>query len=236
MKWIVVAVLVLCTSGSARADATAEARARYHHGLALFNEGRFEEARAEFEAGYDLQPLPLFLFNAAQAARRAGERARALDLYKRFVAADPESSQRAEADQHIAELAPAGSVQPAQPGQPQPPAPQPSPQPQPQPSPQPQPQLAVSSSPPPPSAPPHWSHDVAGGVLLGVGVAAVVAGATLTGVAGARLDAADNSYDAFDSAHHTTPLFIAGGVTLGVATICLVGSAIRYSLVARRRR
>src|SRR6185369_10531348 len=74
MRWLVVAVVLCCAMGSAHADTTAE-------------------ARAEFEAGYDLQPLPLFLFNAAQAARRAGERARALELYKRFVAADPESSQ-----------------------------------------------------------------------------------------------------------------------------------------------
>ena len=236
MRWLVVAVVLCCAMGSAHADSTAEARAHYHHGLALFNEGRFAEARAEFEAGYDLQPLPLFLFNAAQAARRAGERARALELYKRFVAADPESSQRAEADQHIAELAPFESAPPPRPS-PSPPSPSPPSPSAPSPSaPSPSPESPPSTTPSPSPAPARWSHDVAGGVLLGVGLAAAVAGATLTGIAGARLDDADTSYDAFDRAHHTTPLFIAGGVTLGVAALCFVGSAIRYSLVARRRR
>src|SRR6185312_4437562 len=88
MRALVVALTLLCAAGVARADATAEARAHYKEGLALFNEGRFVAARAAFEAGYQLQPLPLFLFNAAQAARRADDAAGALALYRKFVAAD----------------------------------------------------------------------------------------------------------------------------------------------------
>jgi hypothetical protein len=71
-------------------------------------------------------------------------------------------------------------------------------------------------------------------VLASIGIAAAIAGTTLTGIAGARLNSADTNYDTFDVAHRTTPLFISGGVVLGAATVFLVGSAVRYSLVARR--
>ena len=99
----------------AHADATSEARAHYRHGLQLFNEKKFVTAEEEFEAGYQLQPLPLFLFNAAQAARRAGRSVRALELYKKFIAADPQSSQRNEADRYILELEPASTAAPPSP-------------------------------------------------------------------------------------------------------------------------
>jgi tetratricopeptide (TPR) repeat protein len=220
MKALVVVLLSLacCFGGSARADATAEARAHYRHGLSLFNEGQFDEARAEFEAGYSIQPLPLFLFNAAQSARRGNDRARALELYRRFVAADPDSSLRAEAEQYIADLGPfepRPSASPPEPAETRAPS-------------------VVRSYSQPPSPRGRWARDATGGVLAGIGIAAAIAGATLTGIAGARLNGAGTNYDTFDTAHRTTPLFISGGVVLGAGTVFLVGSAIRYSLVARR--
>jgi hypothetical protein len=216
MKALVVVISLACSAGGgARADATAEARVHYRHGLSLFNERKFEAARAEFEAGYSIQPLPLFLFDAAQAARRANDRARALDLYKRFVNADRESSFRTKAEQYIAEL---------DPSDPRPSVSLPSPADARAPS-------VVQPFPPRPSL---WARDTAGGVLAGLGIAAAITGATLTGIAGARLNGADSNYDTFDAAHRTTPLFIGGGIVLGAAAVFLVGSTVRYSLVASR--
>jgi tetratricopeptide (TPR) repeat protein len=182
------ALVLACLVGAAHADVAAEARAHYRHGLTLFNEGRFGAAREEFEAGYQLQPLPLFLFNAAQAARRAGDPDRALSLYRQFVAADPQSSLRAEAEQHLAELAP-------------PPSPAP----------------LVVAAPPPAPIPVRWSRDRAGATLTALGAAAAVAGAILVGIGGARYAAAQNSYGSYDSAQKAGPLVISGGVTLGGA-------------------
>lgn len=227
-----VALLVLTVVAAARADSTVEARAHYRHGVALFNEGRFADARAEFEAGYELQPLPLFLFNAAQAARRADQNTRALELYKKFVSVDPQSSQRAEAEQHIAELEPRAAEPPrAAPAD----------------APAAAPAgaaivgtavaRAVVAAPPLVVAPARrrWSRDAAGGTLVGLGVAAAAAGAVLVGIGGARIADAQRSYDNFDAATRAGPLVTAGGVTLGVAAALLVAGAIRYGVAARRR-
>jgi tetratricopeptide (TPR) repeat protein len=198
----------------AHADPTSEARTHYRRGLTLFNEKKFTAAEEEFEAGYQLQPLPLFLFNAAQAARRAGHSTRALELYKKFVAGDPQSSQREEAERRILELEPASPSQVA-----------PSPAPPP-------PQLLIA----PPPEKPHWSRDPAAGALVGIGLAALAGGAIVLGIGGARLANAQSSYDSFDSAHNSQPLFIGGGITLGIGAALVLGGAIRYAMVRRASR
>jgi tetratricopeptide (TPR) repeat protein len=247
---LVFALVVLC--GIARADAGAEARAHYRHGRALFEQGQFDAARVEFEAGYRIKPLPLFLFNAAQAARHADDRARALELYKRFMAADPGSSLRAEAEQHIAELEPRDSA-PLPPGSgaapvAAPPAGEAVSAPA-GPPPRPAPGAASSTATvvPPngalalplgtsaPAAPRRWPRDPAGGVLAGLGSAAAVAGGALLVVAEVRIGDAQTSYDNFDAAHRVTPLLISAGVTLGLSAALLINSAIRYGVVARRQ-
>jgi tetratricopeptide (TPR) repeat protein len=204
-------ILICLLIGSAHGDATSQARAHYRLGLTLFDQGSFEAARNEFEAGYRLQPLPLFLFNAAQAARRAGDSLRALALYRQFVAADPYSSQRAEAEKYIGELAPSSTD-----------------------SPNPKPVLVVTAPPPPP--PVRWSRDKAGATLTALGAVAAVAGAILVGVGGARVAAAHNNYASFDSAQHAMPLLASGGVALGTGAVLLIGGAIRFGVVARRAR
>jgi tetratricopeptide (TPR) repeat protein len=217
MRAVVVALVVACSGAAARADAPGEARAHYQRGLALYNEGRFAAARGEFEAGHQLQPLPLFLFNEAQAARRDGDEKGALALYRQFVAADPQSAERAEAEARIAELsakAPAPSADARTPP-------------------------AVAASPPVVAAPSLRAparHDVADTALLTIGATGAAAGAVLLGIGGARLADAQSSYASYDDAQHATPLVASGAVLLGVGGVLVITGAIRYDLVKRRHR
>ncbi len=66
-------VLALLTAAAPAPDAVAEARKHFEAGRALYAVGRFQDAAAEFEAGFVLAPRPLFVFNAAQALRRLAE-------------------------------------------------------------------------------------------------------------------------------------------------------------------
>jgi tetratricopeptide (TPR) repeat protein len=100
---LVVAALLLLVSSTVRADPVVEAKARFEKGTALYAIERWDEAIAEFEAGYLLQPLPSFLFNIAQAHRQAGRRERAVKYYQKYLELDPEASDRAEVEKLIVE-------------------------------------------------------------------------------------------------------------------------------------
>jgi hypothetical protein len=219
-----VALLALqAAAGTARGDGApgdsteVAARARFQSGLALFKAGLFEAAEQEFELGYSMKPLPLFLFNAAQAARRANQPVTALALYRKFVTLDIETPQRAEALERIAELEQVVKSLP-------PPSP---------------PGVARPAASPIAVARPaarRWYLDPAGGALLGVGAAASLAGVVVLGVGGARVLDAERSYGSFDAAHQATPLLIAGGVTLGLGVALLAVAVVRYALVRRDLR
>ena len=46
----------------------------------------------EFQGLYEQKPQPILLFNLAQAHRKAGHKAQALDLYERYLREAPSSS------------------------------------------------------------------------------------------------------------------------------------------------
>lgn len=73
----------------ARADAVADARTHMEAGQKLFEAGKFLDAATEFEAGYRAQPYKSFLYNAAVAAERGGDRVRAIAHYAEFLGAEP---------------------------------------------------------------------------------------------------------------------------------------------------
>jgi tetratricopeptide (TPR) repeat protein len=66
-----------------------QARQRMETGQALFSQGRYAQAMAEFEAAYATQPYGAFLYNAAVAAEKAKDLQRAIAHYKEFLASDP---------------------------------------------------------------------------------------------------------------------------------------------------
>jgi tetratricopeptide (TPR) repeat protein len=79
-------------------------RAFFEQGEANFNRGRFEEARADYQAAYDAEPLPAFLFNIGQCYRNLGEYERAQFFFQRYTMLDPRSPNRPAAERLIAEM------------------------------------------------------------------------------------------------------------------------------------
>ena len=69
-----------------------------------FNLGRFEEALVDYQAAYEAEPLPAFLFNIGQCYRNLGNYERAQFFFRRYVQLDPRSPNRAAAEQLIAEM------------------------------------------------------------------------------------------------------------------------------------
>lgn len=57
----------------------------FRRGTQLFADGRWAEARAEFEAAYAIDPRPILLFNIASTYRREGDRVNARTYYQWYV-------------------------------------------------------------------------------------------------------------------------------------------------------
>src|SRR5262245_36893201 len=60
------------------------ARKIFERGRELYGEGRYSEALAAFLQAYKIQPLPGLLFNAALAAHKANQLARAHELLQSY--------------------------------------------------------------------------------------------------------------------------------------------------------
>lgn len=70
-------------------------------GIRLFKEGSYDGAVQAFTAAYVLSPKPMFLFNIAQAHRKAGRPQEALLSYQLFLRKAPETPLRAETEAYI---------------------------------------------------------------------------------------------------------------------------------------
>jgi tetratricopeptide (TPR) repeat protein len=73
-------------------------------GLALFRQHRYDEAIAAFKASYELLPLPLLLFDSAQAYRLKGDCQSALELYRRYLRAAPDAFNRATVEVRMGDM------------------------------------------------------------------------------------------------------------------------------------
>jgi tetratricopeptide (TPR) repeat protein len=99
--------LVALCAGRASGDEGADverARQLSDAGLAAFNQGRYSDAVAAFDAAYALSKAPLLLYNSAQAHRLKGDCAEALALYRRYLDADAQTTTRAIVEAHIANM------------------------------------------------------------------------------------------------------------------------------------
>lgn len=101
------------SSASAKADAESEARAHFEAGQAHVDARRFEEAYAEFAAGFAQSPRPLFLFNMAECARFAGRLEDARRDYERYLTADPNGPMATAAWRELEALGPTPAPAPA---------------------------------------------------------------------------------------------------------------------------
>jgi len=85
-------------------EAERQARRAFQSAEAYFHDGRFAEALAEYQAGYEQAPLPGFLINIAQCHRRLGDLVKARATYQKFVLVAPDSPHIPEVKSLIAEL------------------------------------------------------------------------------------------------------------------------------------
>ncbi len=103
-----VSLLVIALVGSpvSAAPSTAEREARhsFQAAEAHFRGGRFADALAAYQAGYDKAPLPGFLINIAQCHRRLGDLRKARATYQKFMMVAPDSPHLPEVKALISEL------------------------------------------------------------------------------------------------------------------------------------
>jgi tetratricopeptide (TPR) repeat protein len=102
MRSALALVLLLLTAAAARAaDPREEAKKHVQAGIRHQNAGRYDEALAEYQAAYALAPLPAMLFNMAQVYRLKGDKAQAVEYYRKYLAVDPNGRGGEEAREHV---------------------------------------------------------------------------------------------------------------------------------------
>jgi tetratricopeptide (TPR) repeat protein len=99
MRILMVIALALTTAAARAAPAkagpddekTAAAKRFYETGTLLYERGEFLDAAKEFERAYQEQPRAALLYNIASSYDKGGERKRAVDNYRKYVATMPGS-------------------------------------------------------------------------------------------------------------------------------------------------
>ncbi len=79
-------------------------QALFERAQASFSQGKFDEARADYQAAYDVEPLPAFLFNIAQCYRNMGDYERAQLYFHRYTVREPRGPNRPAAERLAAEM------------------------------------------------------------------------------------------------------------------------------------
>jgi len=101
---ILLVLLMSRPAGAAEPANIVEARVLYQKATAAYGLGNFAEAALLYEKAFALTTKPELLFNAAQAHRRGGNKARALALYTSYLQIFPDGSGRELAERRIDEL------------------------------------------------------------------------------------------------------------------------------------
>jgi hypothetical protein len=105
------ALLTQLVAGRALADTpAAQAHAHFIAAHKLFGESRFDDASAEFKRAYALDPVPKYLYDAAQATRLGGNCAEAVGMYQAFVKVAPDEDARLAAADNIARCRGSGAA------------------------------------------------------------------------------------------------------------------------------
>lgn len=187
----------------------------------LIKQGRHLEAAEAFERKYQQTHDGALLFAKATALRRGGDCRGAIEALRRFIGTEPPASDIAAA-QEVIDVCTAILEDGETPPEPPPPIPVEPPPPEPLPP----------ESPPPERS---WTRDVTGGVLLGTGVGVTVAGAVLVGLGASRTQDREESEAGFERREQSVrTLYAVGGATAAAGVALLIGSIVRYTIVARR--
>lgn len=183
----------------------------------LFREGDFVAAAAAFLRAYEQTGDAALLFGRAQALRRAGNCGGAIEVFEEFIATDPPAADVEAARGVIAQCR---EILGEDRREPPPPVP-----------------IETPSDTPPQQRPARWHRDVAGGVLLGSGLVVATIGGALLGTAYGRDGAREESESDYEARDRSVRALGASGVALLVGGgALLVGSAVRYAIVAKRLR
>jgi len=83
-----------------------EARQHSDACIKAYDLAEYQRAINECKAAYELYPAPLLLYSIAQANRKLGQAATALEFYKKYIAKAPNGSQRPQAENQIILLKP----------------------------------------------------------------------------------------------------------------------------------
>jgi tetratricopeptide (TPR) repeat protein len=190
-------------------------------GLRSYAVGRYDEAIAAFQRGYELDARPDFLYALGQAQRMRGDCKAAAASYRAYLRTAPPERAAAPARQNLerCEQQLAGAPPPAVV--------------------EPTPALVTPAPPPPPR---RWRDDRAAGILCGLGAAALVAGGALWGVGenGARTLSGASRYDQFAAGAADADAFererTAGIVIVAVGGALVTAAVARWIWVARSKR
>jgi tetratricopeptide (TPR) repeat protein len=189
-------------------------------GLRSYAVGRYDEAIAAFQRGYELDARADFLYALGQAQRMSGDCKAAAASYRAYLRTAPAERAAAPARQNLerCEQQLAGAPAPAVV--------------------EPTAALVTPAAPPPR----RWRDDRAAGLLCGLGAAALVAGGALWGVGenGARTLADASRYDQFAARAADGDAFererTAGIVTVAVGGALVTAAVARWIWVARSKR
>ena len=100
--------VVACLAATAGAGPGPSRRARavkrFDQGEAFFLAGAYDKAAVEYQAAYDLVPKPGLLFNIGLCRENLGDAPGAIEMYRRYLAADPDGTKSAEARARVAAL------------------------------------------------------------------------------------------------------------------------------------
>jgi tetratricopeptide (TPR) repeat protein len=108
--------------GSALDAQKLRARELYQRGMASFAVDHLEQAIADFEAAFLIDPLPDLLYDIGQAHKKAKRPEKAIDYYQRYLDLRPDAPDRADVEKAIGEakaaIAARDAVKPAPPATP----------------------------------------------------------------------------------------------------------------------
>jgi hypothetical protein len=210
----------------------ADAQAAFDAAQQAFADKDYATASAQLEKAYMLEPEPELLYPWAQAERNLERCESAIDLYQKFIDTGPSEKMVAAAKQNIARCEESLAATAT-------PEPEPQAEPEPEPEPDPPPPRVDPAADTAPKDDKPVGRDVAGGVLVGVGGAAIVVGAVLLGVAGKQAkvtaDADDNS--TYLVMRDKATKYNTGGIAMLVTGgVLVIAGVVRYGVLAKRKK
>jgi hypothetical protein len=222
--WLIERTLATCVILAAPSDhpeflEDPAARAHFEDAQERFESRDYTGAAAALDAAYAIEPAADLLYPWAQAERLGGNCQRAIELYRRFLAAEPPAEHARLAEQNISTceelLARQRRAEP--PPRPADPAQDT--------------ETATDERP--------WQRDIAGGILVGAGAAGLVAGTGLLIAALHGASSVSEADDVGDYEQRVDRATLQRNVSIGAFVVggaLTLGGVLRYVLVARRQR